>query len=166
VDAPDLGLHRGRRQLLIATPSLIFFGLAVRPRSARKAGDPWEACCSLRSRYYPLYLWLGNGHAGLGNINYPIAIFIIFHPRLLRREWWYGPVGGVFWRKFFPRQDSVHVGCRCRYHIGKRAGVADWCRFITSAGFSRPPASIGLRADLPDSWFPPVGCAFVLAPLH
>src|SRR5258708_22611675 len=64
--------------------------------------------------YYPLYLWLGTVTQP-GNINYPIAIFIIFI-LVCYVGMVYGPVG-AFLAEFFPgriRYTSVSVP----YHIG------------------------------------------------
>ncbi len=81
--------------------------------------------------YYPLYLWLGAVTAP-GNINYPIAIFIIFilvnYVGMV-----YGPVG-AFLAEFFPariRYTSVSVP----YHIGNGWG-GGLVPFITSAMFA------------------------------
>src|SRR5260221_5623053 len=80
--------------------------------------------------YYPLYLWLGTVTQP-GNINYPIAIFIIFI-LVCYVGMVYVPVG-AFLAESFPgriRYTSVSVP----YHIGN-----DWggglLPFITSSAF-------------------------------
>src|SRR5262249_9927489 len=80
--------------------------------------------------YYPLYLWLGSVTQP-GNINYPVAIFIIFilvsYVGMV-----YGPIG-AFLAEYFPgriRYTSVSVP----YHIGNGWG-GGLVPFITSAAF-------------------------------
>jgi MFS family permease len=115
--------------LLIATPSLIFFGW-LSDKIGRKPvilGGMLLAAIT----YYPLYLWLGSvTHPG--NINYPIAIFIIFI-LVCYVGMVYGPVG-AFLAEFFPsriRYTSVSVP----YHIGNGWG-GGLVPFITSAAFA------------------------------
>jgi MFS family permease len=81
--------------------------------------------------YYPLYLWLASVTQP-GNINYPVAIFIIFilvnYVGMV-----YGPIG-AFLAEYFPariRYTSVSVP----YHIGNGWG-GGLVPFITSAAFA------------------------------
>src|SRR5713101_3595373 len=102
--------------LLIATPSLIFFGWLsdVIGRKPVILGGMLPAAIT----YYPLYSWLGTVTQP-GNINYPIAIFIIFI-LVCYVGMVYGPVG-AFLAEFFPgriRYTSVSVP----YHIGNGWG--------------------------------------------
>jgi MFS family permease len=81
--------------------------------------------------YYPLYSWLG-AVTQPGNINYPIAIFIIFI-LVCYVGMVYGPVG-AFLAEFFPgriRYTSVSVP----YHIGNGWG-GGLVPFITTAAFA------------------------------
>src|SRR6267154_1508593 len=114
--------------LLMATPSLIFFGWLsdIIGRKPVILGGMLLAAIT----YYPLYLWLGTVTQP-GNINYPIAIFIIFI-LVCYVGMVYGPVG-AFLAEFFPgriRYTSVSVP----YHIGNGWG-GGLVPFITSAAF-------------------------------
>jgi len=81
--------------------------------------------------YYPLYLWLGSATQP-GNVNWPVAIFIIFilvsYVGMV-----YGPIG-AFLAEYFPgriRYTSVSVP----YHIGNGWG-GGLVPFITTAAFA------------------------------
>src|SRR5205823_12531018 len=114
--------------LLIATPSLIFYGW-LSDKIGRKPvilGGMLLAAVT----YYPLYVWLGTATQP-ANINYPVAIFIIFilvnYVGMV-----YGPVG-AFLAEFFPgriRYTSVSVP----YHIGNGWG-GGLVPLITTAAF-------------------------------
>ncbi|MEH2479156.1 MFS family permease [Nitrobacteraceae bacterium AZCC 2146] len=115
--------------LLIATPSLIFFGWLsdIVGRKPVILGGMLLAAIT----YYPLYLWLGTVTQP-GNINYPIAVFIIFI-LVCYVGMVYGPVG-AFLAEYFPgriRYTSVSVP----YHIGNGWG-GGLVPFITSAAFA------------------------------
>src|SRR6266704_563413 len=114
--------------LLIATPTLIFWGW-LSDKIGRKPiilGGMLLASVT----YYPLYSWLGQvTHPG--NINYPVAIGIIFI-LVCYVGMVYGPVG-AFLAEYFPgriRYTSVSVP----YHIGNGWG-GGLVPFITSAAF-------------------------------
>src|SRR6266478_5565969 len=98
--------------LLIATPTLIFFGWLsdLIGRKPVILGGMLLAAVT----YYPLYAWLGQVTQP-GNINYPIAVLIIVI-LVCYVGMVYGPVG-AFLAEFFPgriRYTSVSVP----YHIG------------------------------------------------
>jgi MFS family permease len=127
--------------LLIATPSLIFFGWLsdIVGRKPIILGGMFLAALT----YYPLYLWLGSVTQP-GNINYPVAIFIIFI-LVCYVGMVYGPVG-AFLAEFFPgriRYTSVSVP----YHIGNGWG-GGLVPFITSAAFAAT-GSIGFALIYP-----------------
>src|SRR5438034_1347133 len=127
--------------VLIATPSLIFFGWLsdIIGRKPVILGGMLLAAVT----YYPLYSWLGTVTQP-GNINYPIAIFIIFI-LVCYVGMVYGPVG-AFLAEFFPgriRYTSVSVP----YHIGNGWG-GGLVPFITSASFAAT-GSIGYALIYP-----------------
>jgi MFS family permease len=114
--------------LLIASPTLIFFGWLsdLIGRKPVILGGFLLAAVT----YYPLYSWLGSVTQP-GNINYPMAVFIIFilvsYVGMV-----YGPIG-AFLAEYFPgriRYTSVSVP----YHIGNGWG-GGLVPFITSAAF-------------------------------
>lgn len=127
--------------LLLATPSLIFFGWLsdVIGRKPVILGGMLLAAIT----YYPLYSWLGTVTQP-GNINYPVAIFIIFI-LVCYVGMVYGPVG-AFLAEYFPgriRYTSVSVP----YHIGNGWG-GGLVPFITSAAFAAT-GSIGYALIYP-----------------
>jgi len=114
--------------LLLASPTLILFGWLsdLIGRKPVILGGFLLAAVT----YYPLYSWLGSVTQP-GNINYPVAIFIIFilvsYVGMV-----YGPIG-AFLAEYFPgriRYTSVSVP----YHIGNGWG-GGLVPFITSAAF-------------------------------
>jgi len=114
--------------LLLASPTLILFGWLsdlIGRKPVILAGFLLAAVT-----YYPLYSWLGTVTQP-GQVNYPVAIFIIFilvsYVGLV-----YGPIG-AFLAEYFPgriRYTSVSVP----YHIGNGWG-GGLVPFITSAAF-------------------------------
>src|SRR5262252_6950546 len=115
--------------LLIATPTLIFFGWLsdLIGRKPVILGGFLLAAIT----YYPLYSWLGEVTQP-NNINYPIAIFIIAilvnYVGMV-----YGPIG-AFLAEYFPariRYTSVSVP----YHIGNGWG-GGLVPFVTAAAFA------------------------------
>jgi MFS family permease len=114
--------------LLIASPTLILFGWLsdLIGRKPVILGGFLLAAVT----YYPLYSWLG-AVTQPGQINYPVAVFIIFilvsYVGMV-----YGPIG-AFLAEYFPgriRYTSVSVP----YHIGNGWG-GGLVPFITSAAF-------------------------------
>ena len=114
--------------LLIATPTLIFFGWLsdLIGRKPVILGGMLLAALT----YFPLYSWLGRVTQP-DHINFPVAIFIIFilvsYVGMV-----YGPIG-AFLAEYFPsriRYTSVSVP----YHIGNGWG-GGLVPFITSAAF-------------------------------
>ena len=127
--------------LLLATPSLILFGWLsdIIGRKPVILGGMLLAAIT----YYPLYWWLGTVTQP-GNINYPVAIFIIFI-LVCYVGMVYGPVG-AFLAEYFPgriRYTSVSVP----YHIGNGWG-GGLVPFITSAAFAAT-GSIGYALIYP-----------------
>jgi len=115
--------------LLLATPTLIFFGWLsdIIGRKPVILGGMLLAALT----YYPLYTWLGRVTQP-GNINYPVAILIIFilvsYVGMV-----YGPIG-AFLAEYFPshiRYTSVSVP----YHIGNGWG-GGLVPFVTTAAFA------------------------------
>jgi MFS family permease len=127
--------------LLLATPSLILFGW-LSDQIGRKPvilGGMLLAAVT----YYPLYSWLGTVTQP-GNINYPVAVFIIFI-LVCYVGMVYGPIG-AFLAEYFPariRYTSVSVP----YHIGNGWG-GGLVPFITSAAFAAT-GSIGYALIYP-----------------
>ena len=138
--------------LLIATPTLIFFGWLsdLIGRKPVILGGMLLAALT----YYPLYSWLGRVTPP-DNINYPVAIFIIVilvsYVGMV-----YGPIG-AFLAEYFPsriRYTSVSVP----YHIGNGWG-GGLVPFITTAAF-QATGSLGYALIYPIAV--PLVC-FVLA---
>ena len=115
--------------LLIATPTLIFWGWASDHIGRKPVILGGFALAAIT--YYPLYAWLGTVTQP-GNINYALAIIIIAilvnYVGMV-----YGPIG-AFLAEYFPariRYTSVSVP----YHIGNGWG-GGLVPFITSAAFA------------------------------
>ena len=127
--------------LLIATPSLIFFGWLSDLIGRKPVILGGMLLASIT--YYPLYVWLGTvTHPG--NINYPISIFIIFI-LVCYVGMVYGPVG-AFLAEYFPsriRYTSVSVP----YHIGNGWG-GGLVPFITTAAY-QATGSVGYALIYP-----------------
>src|SRR5467141_137354 len=114
--------------LLIATPTLVFWGWLSDKIGRKPVILGGMLLASLT--YYPLYSWLGTV-TQQGNINYPVAIFIICI-LVSYVGMTYGPIG-AFLAEYFPgriRYTSVSVP----YHIGNGWG-GGLVPFITSAAF-------------------------------
>ena len=114
--------------LLIATPTLIFFGWLsdIIGRKPVILGGMLLAALT----YYPLYTWLGEVTQP-GNINFWAAVFIIFI-LVAYVGMVYGPIG-AFLSEYFPariRYTSVSVP----YHIGNGWG-GGLVPFITTAAY-------------------------------
>ena len=128
--------------LLLATPSLIFFGWLsdIIGRKPVILGGMLLAAIT----YYPLYVVAGNGHAAWQHQLSDRDLHHL-HPRLLRRDGvWAGRrvPGGIL-----PRQDSLHVGVGAvshRQRLGRRIGA------VHHLGGFRGHRQHRLRADLPD----------------
>jgi MFS family permease len=138
--------------LLLATPTLILFGWLsdLIGRKPVILGGMLLAALT----YYPLYSWLGRVTPP-DNINYPVAIFIIFilvsYVGMV-----YGPIG-AFLAEYFPariRYTSVSVP----YHIDNGWG-GGLVPFITTAAF-QATGSLGYALIYPIAV--PLVC-FVLA---
>ena len=138
--------------LLIATPTLIFFGWLSDLIGRKPVILGGMLLASLT--YYPLYSWLGTVTQP-DNINYPAAIFIICI-LVSYVGMTYGPIG-AFLAEYFPsriRYTSVSVP----YHIGNGWG-GGLVPFITSAAF-QATGSLGYALIYPIAV--PLVC-FVLA---
>jgi MFS family permease len=127
--------------LLLATPSLILFGWLsdLIGRKPVILGGMLLAAVT----YYPLYSWLGTVTQP-NNINYPVAVFIIFI-LVCYVGMVYGPIG-AFLAEYFPariRYTSVSVP----YHIGNGWG-GGLVPFITSAAY-QATGSVGYALIYP-----------------
>ena len=128
--------------LLIATPSLIFFGW-LSDKIGRKPvilGGMLLAAIT----YYPLYRLAGNGHAA-GQHQLSDRDRHHLHPRVLRRDGVWagrGVPGGIL-----PGPDPLHVGVGALSHrqrLGRRTGA------VHHLGGLRGHRQHRLRAALPD----------------
>ena len=146
--------------LLIATPSLIFFGW-LSDRIGRKpiilAGFFLAAVT-----YYPLYLALGSA-ASPANINYPLAILIVA-VMVSYVGMVYGPIG-AFLAEYFPariRYSSVSVP----YHIGNGWGGGLVPVITTAAYVTAQTAGLSMSQSLGHALVYPIAVpaiAFVLS---
>jgi len=146
--------------LLIATPSLIFFGW-LSDRSGRKpiilAGFLLAAVT-----YYPLYAALGNA-ANPANLNYPLSILIVAI-MVSYVGMVYGPIG-AFLAEYFPariRYTSVSVP----YHIGNGWGGGLVPVITTAAYVSAQAAGLSMSQSLGHALVYPIvvpAVAFVLS---
>jgi MFS family permease len=146
--------------LLIATPSLIFFGW-LSDRIGRKpiilAGFLLAAVT-----YYPLYTALGNA-ANPANLNYPLAILIVAI-MVSYVGMVYGPIG-AFLAEYFPariRYTSVSVP----YHIGNGWGGGLVPVITTAAYVSAQAAGQSMSQSLGHALVYPIAVpavAFVLS---
>ena len=128
--------------LLIATPSLIFFGW-LSDRIGRKpiilAGFFIASVT-----YYPLYMALGNA-ANPANINYPLSILIVAI-MVSYVGMVYGPIG-AFLAEYFPariRYSSVSVP----YHIGNGWGGGLVPVITTAAYVTAQAAGLSMSQSL------------------
>src|SRR3989442_10790497 len=128
--------------LLLATPSLIFFGW-LSDKIGRKpiilAGFFLAAVT-----YYPLYMALGNA-ANPANINYPLSILIVAI-MVSYVGMVYGPIG-AFLAEYFPariRYSSVSVP----YHIGNGWGGGLVPVITTAAYLSAQAAGVTMSQSL------------------
>src|SRR2546426_958355 len=128
--------------LLIATPSLIFFGW-LSDKIGRKPiilGGFFLAAVT----YYPLYLALGHA-ANPANINYPLSILIVAI-MVSYVGMVYGPIG-AFLAEYFPariRYSSVSVP----YHIGNGWGGGLVPVITTAAYVSAQAAGLTMSQSL------------------
>ena len=146
--------------LLIATPSLIFFGW-LSDRIGRKpiilAGFLLAAVT-----YYPLYNALGNA-ANPANINYPLSILIVAI-MVSYVGMVYGPIG-AFLAEYFPariRYSSVSVP----YHIGNGWGGGLVPVITTAAYVTAQTAGLSMSQSLGHALVYPIAVpavAFVLS---
>ncbi|HEY6158926.1 MAG TPA: MFS transporter [Gemmatimonadales bacterium] len=146
--------------LLIATPSLIFFGW-LSDRIGRKpiilAGFLLAAVT-----YYPLYTALGNA-ANPANLNYPLAILIVAI-MVSYVGMVYGPIG-AFLAEYFPariRYTSVSVP----YHIGNGWGGGLVPVITTAAYVSAQAGGLSMSQSLGHALVYPIAVpavAFVLS---
>jgi len=129
--------------LLLASPTLIFYGWLsdLIGRKPVILGGFLLAALT----YYPLYSWLGTVTQP-GNINYPIAIFIIF---ILVSTWgWCTGRSVRSWRNTSPPASATRR-CRCRI-TSATAGAAGWCR-SSPPRFARRPAACSMHCSI-RSW--------------
>jgi len=128
--------------LLIATPSLIFFGwLSDR---TRKNPIILAGFFLAAVTYYPLYTALGNA-ANPANVNYPLAILIVAI-MVSYVGMVYGPIG-AFLAEYFPariRYSSVSVP----YHIGNGWGGGLVPVITTAAYVSAQTAGLSMSQSL------------------